>query len=666
VTANENAEQLQSIQRLVGNEQFAVALEQLKSLLEEDADQPDVLYMTAVCHRYLRQWQEAQSYLDRLLLLAPEHGRGHQERGHLLRAQEMPGVALLSYQRACQINPALDASWRGQLEMALQVNDEVQANQARHQLQRLQALPKPLVAATDLLAQRKLLKAENLCRQFLQKVPRHVEAMRLLADIGVRLGAMDDAEFLLESAVLFEPDNQQVRIDYVQVLRKRQKFANALGQAKLLLDSAQDNPQFQSLYAIELMQTGDYTGALDYFDRVLARLPGDAITLTSRGHALKTSGQQQEAVESYRMALAGHPDHGEAYYSLANLKTYRFTAAEVNRMQQQEGSVSANPMSQVYLMFALGKAHEDLGEYSTAFDYYRQGNDLKRAQSGYDAQKMGVELQAQATFFSADVFKSRPDSGDPASDPIFIVGLPRAGSTLLEQILASHSLVDGTLELPNILSIAQSLRRRGQGKGSAEYPAIIADMSALELRELGEKYLAETAIHRQDAPYFIDKMPNNFRHIGLIKLILPNAKIIDARRHPMACCFSGYKQLFAEGQEFSYDLDDLGSYYRDYVKLMDHWQTVLPGDILQVNYEQVVGDLEGQVRRVLDYCGLPFEPQTLEFHDTERSVRTASSEQVRQPLYRDGLDQWRNFEAELQPLGAQLSDSIQRHEKSVA
>ena len=666
MTATETAEQLQSIQQLVASEQFAVALGQLTALLDEHAEEPDVLYMTAVCHRYLRQWDDAQSYLDRLLRLAPEHGRGHQERGHLLRAQEMPAAALRSYQRACQMNPALDASWRGQLEMALQVNDEVQANQARQQLQRLQALPKPLVAATDLLAQRKLLKAETLCRQFLQKVPRHVEAMRLLADIGVRLGAMDDAEFLLESAVLFEPDNQQVRIDYVQVLRKRQKFANALAQAKLLLDSAQDNPQFQSLYAIELMQTGDYTGALGYFDKVLARLPGDAITLTSRGHALKTSGQQQEAVESYRMALAGHPDHGEAYYSLANLKTYRFTAAEISRMQQQEGSVSANPMSQVYLMFALGKAHEDLGEYSTAFNYYQQGNGLKRAQSGYDAQKMGVELQAQATFFSKDVFASRPDSGDPACDPIFIVGLPRAGSTLLEQILASHSLVDGTLELPNILSIAQSLRRRGQEEGNAEYPAIIADMSILKLRELGEKYLAETAIHRQDAPYFIDKMPNNFRHVGLIKLILPNAKIIDARRHPMACCFSGYKQLFAEGQEFSYDLDDLSSYYRDYVALMDHWQTVLPSDVLQVNYEQVVGDLEGQVRRILDYCGLPFEPQTLQFHDTERSVRTASSEQVRQPLYRGGLDQWRHFSEQLQPLEEQLSDIIQRHEQSVA
>ena len=666
MTATETAEQLQSIQQLVASEQFAVALGQLTALLDEHAEEPDVLYMTAVCHRYLRQWDDAQSYLDRLLRLAPEHGRGHQERGHLLRAQEMPAAALRSYQRACQMNPALDASWRGQLEMALQVNDEVQANQARQQLQRLQALPKPLVAATDLLAQRKLLKAETLCRQFLQKVPRHVEAMRLLADIGVRLGAMDDAEFLLESAVLFEPDNQQVRIDYVQVLRKRQKFANALAQAKLLLDSAQDNPQFQSLYAIELMQTGDYTGALGYFDKVLARLPGDAITLTSRGHALKTSGQQQEAVESYRMALAGHPDHGEAYYSLANLKTYRFTAAEISRMQQQEGSVSANPMSQVYLMFALGKAHEDLGEYSTAFNYYQRGNGLKRAQSGYDAQKMGVELQAQATFFSKDVFASRPDSGDPACDPIFIVGLPRAGSTLLEQILASHSLVDGTLELPNILSIAQSLRRRGQEEGNAEYPAIIADMSILKLRELGEKYLAETAIHRQDAPYFIDKMPNNFRHVGLIKLILPNAKIIDARRHPMACCFSGYKQLFAEGQEFSYDLDDLSSYYRDYVALMDHWQTVLPSDVLQVNYEQVVGDLEGQVRRILDYCGLPFEPQTLQFHDTERSVRTASSEQVRQPLYRGGLDQWRHFSEQLQPLEEQLSDIIQRHEQSVA
>ena len=665
MSANETAEQLQSIQRLVASEQFAVALGQLTALLDEDADQPDALYMTAVCHRYLRQWEQAQSYLDRLLRLTPEHGRGHQERGHLLRAQQMSGAALLSYQRACQINPALDASWRGQLEMAEHVNDKAQANQARHQLQRLQALPKPLVAATDLLAQRKLVKAEALCRQFLQKVPRHVEAMRLLADIGVRLGAMDDAEFLLESAVVFEPDNQQVRIDYVQVLRKRQKFTDALSQAKLLLDSNQDNPQFQSLYAIELMQTGDYIGALDYFDRVLALLPGDAITLTSRGHALKTSGQQQEAVESYRMALAGHPDHGEAYYSLANLKTYRFTAAEISRMQQQEGSVSANQMSQVYLMFALGKAHEDLGEYSTAFNYYRQGNDLKRAQSGYDAQKMGVELQAQATFFSKDVFTSRPDSGDPACDPIFIVGLPRAGSTLLEQILASHSLVDGTLELPNILSIAQSLRRRGQEEGNAEYPAIIADMSALELQELGKRYLAETAIHRQGAPYFIDKMPNNFRHVGLIKLILPNAKIIDARRHPMACCFSGYKQLFAEGQEFSYDLDDLSSYYRDYVALMDHWQTVLPGDILQVNYEQVVGDLEGQVRRLLDYCGLPFEPQTLEFHDTERSVRTASSEQVRQPLYREGLDQWRHFSAQLQPLEEPLADIIQRHEKSV-
>lgn len=663
MTADKTAGQLQSIQQLVSSQQFSVALQQLEPLLEEDAEHQDALYMAAVCHRYLQQWQLAQPYLDHLLKLAPGHGRGHQEQAHLYRDQRLPEPAMRSYLRACQLNPALETSWRGLLEMARLLSDEAQANQARAQLHRLQQLPKPLIAVTDLLAQGKLLKAEKICRQFLQKAPRHVEGMRLLADIGVRLGSMDDAEFLLESAILFEPGNQQVRIDYVQVLRKRQKFADALSQARQLLDSEPGNPQFQSLYAIELMQTGDYPGALSYFEKVLERLPGDAITLTSRGHALKTWGQQQEAVESYHRALAGHPDHGEAYYSLANLKTYRFSAEEISSMLQQVGNTSASLMSQVYLMFALGKAHEDLGDYQAAFNYYQQGNRLKRAQSGYDADKMSVELQAQSNFFSTDVFKSRAASGDPAPDPIFIVGLPRAGSTLLEQILASHSQVDGTLELPNILSIAQSLRRRGQQADNPEYPAIVANISAAELRELGEKYIAETAIHRQGAPYFIDKMPNNFRHIGLIKLILPNAKIIDARRHPMACCFSAYKQLFAEGQEFSYDLGDLGQYYRDYVALMDHWQTVLPGDILQVNYEQVVGDLEGQVRRILDFCGLPFEPQTLTFHDTERSVRTASSEQVRKPLYREGLDQWRNFADELQPLQEQLTDVIQHYEK---
>lgn len=660
--ADNTAQQLKSIQQLVASGEFSAALQQIAPVLAEHVNQQEALYMAAVCHRYLKQWQQAQPYLDRLLKIAPEHGRGHQEQAHLYRDQQLPAPAMRSYLRACQANPALETSWRGLLQMALQLNDEAQANQARAQLQRLQQLPQPLVAVTDLLAQGKLLKAEKICRQFLQKMPRHIEAMRLLAEIGTRLGAMDDAEFLLESAVLFEPDNQQARIDYVQVLRKRQKFEEALSQAKLLLNSAPDNPQFQSLYAIELMQTGDYAGALEYFEKVLKRLPGDAITLTSRGHALKTWGRQHEAVESYHMALSSHPDHGEAYYSLANLKTYRFTAAEINSMQQQEGNASATLMSQVYLMFALGKAHEDLGEYHSAFDYYRKGNELKRAQSGYDADKMSAELQAQRNFFSADMFQSRAASGHPASDPIFIVGLPRAGSTLLEQILASHTLVDGTLELPNILSIAQSLRRRGQLADNREYPSILADMPAGELHELGEKYLTDTAIHRQGAPYFIDKMPNNFRHIGLIKLILPNAKIIDARRHPLACCFSAYKQLFAEGQEFSYDLNDLGQYYRDYVALMDHWQTVLPGDILQVNYEQVVNGLEGEVRRILDYCGLPFEPQTLTFHDTERSVRTASSEQVRKPLYREGLDQWQNFSHELQPLQEQLADVIRHYE----
>ena len=522
----------------------------------------------------------------------------------------------------------------------------------------MQATPKHLIAATDLISQGKFVKAENLCRQFLQKNPRHIEGMRLLADIGQHLGALDEAEFLLESAAAFEPGNQQVRIDYIGVLRKRQRFAQALGEAKKLLEQSPQNPQFQSIVAIELMQTGDYDGALHHFDKVLAQLPNDPVTLTSKGHALKTQGGYQQAVEAYKAALSARPQHGEAYYSLANLKTYQFSEDEINRMHQQESGTDHTLMERVYLYFALGKAYEDSGEFGKSFAYYQLGNKLKRNSSGYDANKMTAELMAQREVCTADFFASHQDQGNPAADPIFIVGLPRAGSTMLEQILSSHSQVDGTLELPNILSMAQKLRRQGERDGDKTYPQILAQLSAEEFQKLGEQFIADTRIHRKGAVFFIDKMPNNFRHIGLIKLILPNAKIIDARRHPMACCFSAYKQLFAEGQEFSYDLNDMGQYYTDYVTLMKHWDEVLPGQILRVHYEHVVEDLEGQVRRVLDFCGLPFESACLSFHETERAVRTASSEQVRQPIYKTGLEQWQNYSANLSGLESQLADII--------
>ena len=643
--------------------------------------------------------------------------------------QQQLELALAAYTNACLLNPALLASWQAQWQilqamskngMPADSNRDAEAaltrqiqqaktlvtppnlvvaewaafnRQLQHvkaQLQRLKSLPKTLLAVTDLLAQGRLRRAEALCRKFLKANPTHTEAMRLLAEIAMQFGELEDAEYLLESAVEFDPGNWQLKVDFLGALRRRQKHADALAVARQLHEQQPDNPRWQSLYAIELLQVGEYDSALALFDQVLACLPGDPATLTSRGHALKTCGRQAEAVDSYRAAIASSPLHGDAWHSLANLKTWQFNQADIGQMLALEQRRDLSPASRVQLAFALGKALEDEGDYARSFEFYERGNSLKRQQSHYDAERMAAELQSQQRYFTLERLARREASGVADPDPIFILGLPRAGSTLLEQILSSHSQVDGTLELPNILALAQKLKRQGswaqaaghsnsdqahaessnevqpawaRGRpGSVDsampgarvvgkaYPELLDDMSHAELRLLGQQYLDETRIHRRGAPFFIDKMPNNFRHIGFIKLILPRAKIIDARREPLACCFSGFKQLFAEGQEFTYSLEDLGSYYRGYVQLMDHWHSVLPGEVLTVQHEAVVADLEGQVRRLLDFCGLDFEESCLHYFETERAIRTPSSEQVRQPIFADSLEQWRHYEPWLDPL----------------
>ena len=632
----------------------------LEVILSREPDNTDALYMSAVCRRYRREYDAALATIARLKALAPENGRAHQEEGHACRDAGRPAEALRAYATACRLNPALVASWRAQLRILNRQGRFREAAQVKLQLDYLERLPKPLVAVMDLTSQGKLLKAEDLCRRFLQKVPHHVEAMRLLAEIGIRFGVLTDAEFLLESAHQFDPKNVRVHIDYIQALRKRQKFGPALEQAERLLATSPDNPQFQSIYAVESMQVGDYETALGMFGKVLKRVPGDPATLTSMGHAYKTRGQYGEAVEAYHAALRSQPLHGDAWYSLSNLKVYEFGEDEIERMQAHAQDENLSHADRVHVSFALGKAWEDRNDFETSFRYYEQGNRSKNAMSNYDADKMTEELRAQQTVCTAALLARGAGAGHPAGDPIFVVGLPRAGSTLLEQILSSHSMVDGTLELPNILSLSQQLRRRGRDGGEPDYPEILAALPDEELETFGRQYIEDTRIHRQDAPFFIDKMPNNFRHIGLIHLILPNAKIIDARRHPMACGFSGYKQLFAEGQEFTYDLADMGQYYRDYVELIDHWDEVLPGKVLRVQYEDVVGDLETQVRRILDHCGLEFEPGCLSFHRTERAVRTPSSEQVRRPIFTSGLDYWRNYDPWLDPLKESLGDDVRQ------
>ena len=645
--ATSNSDTVESLMR---SGDFQAALVQLESLLQNEPDNIEALYLTTVNHRYLKNYDQAFSTLQALKLLAPDHSRAMQEQGHILLAQQQPSKALEAYARATQLNPALEASWRAQFKLLQQQGYPQQAAAVKSQLERLLKSPKPLRQVTELIAQGKLVKAEELCRKFLLKNPTNVDAMRHLADIGSRLGVLDDAEFLLESALQIQPNNVELRIDYLQALRKRQKFVNALAEAKKLLETQPENPQFQSLYAIECMQVGDYDTAIELFDKVLARLPNEPITLTSQGHAFKTSGDQISAIKAYRNALQSKPQHGEAWYSLANLKTVKFSDQDLALMQNQQSDSLLVSADQVYLNFALGKAYEDREEFETSFKHYAEGNRIKKMQSRYKAEQMTKELQAQQQYCSKQFADELGVDGHPAPDPIFIVGLPRSGSTLLEQILSSHSMVDGTLELPNILSLAHKLRRGERLSNEQHYPQNLPTLTVEQRQGYGEQYIRETQIHRQSAPYFIDKMPNNFRHIGLIKSILPNAKIIDARRDPLACCFSGFKQLFAEGQEFTYDLADIGHYYRDYTELMDHWDTIFPGQILRVLYEDVVNDLETQVKRILNYCGLPFEDQCLDFHSTKRAVRTASSEQVRQPIFRSGLEQWRHYDTWLTPL----------------
>jgi tetratricopeptide (TPR) repeat protein len=485
--------------------------------------------------------------------------------------------------------------------------------------------------------------------------------MRLLAKIGIARDVLDDAELLLEAALVLAPDYRAARHDYAYTLVQRHKYAQARDELQVLLDLDPGNPEYRSLAATAFVGLGDHDRAIALYRQMIADMPEFPDAHLWLAHALKTVGQVPEAIEAYRAAAAARPDFGDAYWSLANLKTYRFTDEEIARMRAQEASPTTAMEDRWHLCFALGKALEDRGEMAESWRWYERGNALKRAESQYRPEIYETNTRKQIEVCTRDFFARRTGWGDPRPDPIFILGLPRSGSTLLEQILASHSQVEGTQELSDIQRVALEMQGRFPDLDNPRYPSALADLSQEDFLRLGERYLAETQVYRTGKPFFIDKMPNNFRHIGLIHLMLPNAKIIDARREPMACAFGNLKQLFAQGQEFTYSVEDISRYYRTYLDLMAHWDAVLPGRILRVHHEDVVADLEGSVRRMLDHCGLAFEPACVDFHKTERSVRTPSSEQVRQPIFREGLDQWRKYQPWLGPLQDALGDALDRY-----
>ncbi len=641
-------------------EAIAVASELLNSGLE-DQELSEALYLLAVAQRLGNHPREALATLQRLHGEDNGHARAWQERGHICAAQGWRDEAIAAYARAVERNPALPASWRALAKLHEQQGNREDARRARQRLDHLQQLPPELVHVTDLIHEKKLYKAEQLCRKFLQSNRRHVEAMRLLAEVGTKLKIYDDAEFLLESCLEFEPEHLQARIDYANLLIRKTKFEKAHEQAKRLLEMQPENRGFRITLATTLVGLGRFEEGMALYGEMLAADPGRADLHLLTGHAQKTVGAFDNAVASYQAAYGRRPDFGDAFWSLANTKTYRFSDAEIGHIKRYERSPQTAAEDRIHLCFAAGKALEDRAEYDASFEYYERGNALKQREARYSPETIEQRVQAQIETCTADLFERRQGAGLDCRDPIFIVGLPRAGSTLLEQILASHSMVDGTMELHNILALAQRLRGRAAEKTS-RYPGILRDLDDDYFRRFGEQYIEDTRAYRGAAPLFIDKMPNNFVHIGLIRLILPNAKVIDARRNPMACCFSCYKQLFGEGQEFTYGLEEVGRYYRAYVRLMDHWDEVLPGFVLRVMHEDVVDDLESQVRRILEFCELPFEDDCIHYHRTERNIRTPSSEQVRQPIYREGIDRWRRFEAHLDPLRQALGPEIlERH-----
>jgi tetratricopeptide (TPR) repeat protein len=601
-------------------------LDVLAPLLAGHTDSPDVLHEIAQCQGGVGRGDDAIRALRRAVTIDPKHAAAWQSLGH-------------------------------QLAVAGDEEGSRQAFQRHFEL----STPHPeLVEAVGLLRDGKLGKAERIARDLLKKHPADVSAIRVLADIGIKLGQWKDACHLLERCLELAPDFHAARHSYALVLMRLQKPEAAIHEAEKLLAQEPSNPNFLTLKATVLTRIGDQSGALEIYEKVLKNYPNQARAQMSYGHTLKTVGKLDEAIEAYKKCIRLSPEVGEAYWSLANLKTFRFSGEDIDNMRRQVTTEDGDADDQSHLAFALGKALEDLRAYDESFKFYRRGNAIRRIEHRHNFKVNVLESLRQVRALPREFFEQRKGWGCQAPDPIFIVGLPRAGSTLLEQILASHSQVEGTSELQDIIGISRKLGAKSRENQSGKYPEILAEMTADQFRELGESYLETTRIQRTDTPFFIDKMPNNFRHIGLIHLILPNSKIIDARRHPMGGCFSGFKQLFAHGQTFTYGLEDIGKYYRDYVKVMDHWDAALPGRVHRVQYEEMVTDTDAQIRALLDYCELDFEEQCLRFYETDRAIRTPSAEQVRKPIYKEGLEQWRNFEAHLDPLKEALGPEVRQ------
>jgi tetratricopeptide (TPR) repeat protein len=652
---------LEHTQRLMTAEP-RLAAEQATEILKVAPGHPLATLWLGVAHRHAGDAAASQAVLDPLAQSQPNWAAAHYELGLTLGVRRDGEGAVAALRRAVSLKPEMPDAWRALGDHLTALGDAGAADDAYARHIRYSTRDPRLLDAAAALCDNKIAVAEALLRAHLKQHPTDVPALRMLAEVGARLGRYADAESMLERCLQLAPSFTAARHNYAFVLHRQHKSAAALAQIDGALEAEPRNPGYRNLKAAVLISIGEYEQAIRLYADVLAEYPGNAKVWMSYGHALKTAGRQDECLSTYRKSIELAPHLGEAYWSLANLKTFRFSEADIAAMRTQLERADLNEEDRFHFHFAFGKALEDAAQFAASFEHYEQGNRLRRAGVAYEADWNSEQVQRTKALFTPEFLSARARCGSPAADPIFIVGLPRSGSTLLEQILSSHRQVEGTMELPDLVGIVRDL---GGGRPRArtdDYPQSLARLDGAALRALGERYLAQTRIYRKSsAPFFIDKLPNNFAHTGLIHLILPHAKIIDARRHPLGCCFSGFKQHFARGQHFTYSLNEIGRYYHDYVELMQHYDAVLPGRVHRVFYERMIEDTEAEVRRLLDYCNLPFDERCLRFYENERAGRTASSEQVRRPIYREAVDHWVNYEPWLEPLKSALGSVLEHY-----
>jgi tetratricopeptide (TPR) repeat protein len=657
VTAPTVPNELARIRALIRDQRHGEALEAATALSGATPTDRDALYLVAVCQRLLRRLPEALASLVLLESQHPGFGLLQQERGYCLVNLGQGASAIEAFARAVELNPALVASWDMLERLHRRAGDIVRAAAAARQAAALRSLPTEVVRAGNQYSVGDFA-AESPLPPQIAVANMGTDALRLLARIRWKQGELDASEGLFSAVIERHPDDRDARQERACLNLERRDYPVALVDIEALLVDDPDNTFLRTLRAGAWAGVGDHDRAIATYRALLEPDPSRPEWLLLLGHSLQAVGRQSEAIAAYRAASSARPAFGDAWWSLANLKTLHFAPEDVAHMRAEEENLTTANADRLQLCFALGKALGDSGDQAASWHYYLRGNALRRAGSAYRPEITEAATRRQIATCTAEFFARRRGSGAPDPDPVFVVGLPRSGSTLVEQILASHSEVEGTQELPSLPRIAAELGGGLADPLRSRYPEALDTLELDHFRRLGERYMELTRAYRDGKPRFVDKMPNNFRHLGLVHLILPNARIIDVRREPMACCVANLRQLFAGGQDFTYGIEEIARYYRSYLDLMRHWDTVLPGRVLRVIYEDLVEDLDGEVRRLLEHCALEFEPSSLEFHRTQRSVNTPSSEQVRQPIYRDSLTDWRKYEPWLDPLKQALGDAL--------